>query len=64
MYSATQKHHMVVRASDYQLISWKLYNLGLDIILKRCVLDHERQDILWECHNGVSVGHVGGKETA
>jgi hypothetical protein len=26
-------------------------------------LDHERPDILWECHSGVVGGHVGGKET-
>jgi hypothetical protein len=64
MYSATQKCHMVVRVADYQLIAGKLYKLGLDSILKRCVLDHERQDILWECHSGVAGGHVGGKATA
>jgi hypothetical protein len=38
--------------------------LGLDNILRRCVLDHERKDILWECHNRVTKGHVGGKATA
>ena len=54
---------MVVRATDYQLIAGQLYKLGLDGILRRCVLDHERQDILWECHNGVAGGHVGGKAT-
>ena len=63
MYSATQKHHMVLRAMDYQLIMGKLYKLGLDNILRGCVLDHERQDILWECHSGVAGGHVGGKST-
>jgi hypothetical protein len=62
-YSATQKFHMVVREEDYQLIVGKLYKLGLDSILWRCVLDHERQYILWECHNGVVGGHVGGKAT-
>jgi transposase InsO family protein len=46
------------------LIAGQLYKLGLDSILRRCVLDHERQDILWECHNGVAGGHVGGKATA
>jgi hypothetical protein len=62
-YSATQKFHMVVRAVDYQLIAGKLYKLGLDSILKKCVLDHERQDIPWECHNKVARGHVGGNAT-
>jgi hypothetical protein len=55
---------MVVRAADYQLIAGQLYKLGLDNILRRCVLNHERKDILWECHNGVVGGHVGGKATA
>jgi hypothetical protein len=64
MYSATQKHYMVVQATKYQLIMGKLYKLGLDNILRRCVLDHERHDILWECCNGVVGGHVGGNATA
>jgi hypothetical protein len=55
---------MVVRAVDYQLIIGKLYKLGLDSLLRRCFLDHEKKDILWECHNGVVGGHVGGKATA
>ena len=38
--------------------------MGLDEILQRCVLDHEREAILWECHNGVAGGHVGSKTTA
>jgi hypothetical protein len=37
--------------------------MGLDNILRRCVLNHERKDILWECHSGVVGGHVGGKAT-
>jgi hypothetical protein len=54
---------MVVKEADYQLIAGKLYKLGLDSILRRCVLDHERHDILWECHIGVVGVHVGGKAT-
>jgi hypothetical protein len=55
---------MVVRATDYQLISGKIYKLGLDNILRRCVLNHERHDILWEFHNEVAGGHVGDKAIA
>jgi hypothetical protein len=61
-YSTIHRHHMVFIAEYYQLIARKLYKLGLDNILRRCVLDHERQDILWECHSGIARGHVGGKE--
>jgi hypothetical protein len=54
---------MVVREADYQLIVGKLYKLGLDNILRICVLAHEIQDILWECHSGFVGRHVGGKAT-
>jgi hypothetical protein len=63
-YFAAQKCHIVVREVDYQLIARKLYKLGLDSILRKCVLDHERWDILCECHSGLERGHVGGKDTA
>jgi hypothetical protein len=55
---------MVVHAIYYQLISRKLYKFRLDNILRRCVLNHERKDIMWECHNGVAGRHVGGKAIA
>lgn len=38
--------------------------MGLDQILRCCILDHECEGILWECHVGISGGHVGGKATA
>jgi len=55
---------MVIRATKYQLILGQFYKLGIDNVLRRCVLSHEIQYILWECHNGVAGGHVGGKDTA
>jgi hypothetical protein len=62
-YFATQKRHLLVHAIDYQLIACQIYMLGLDNILRQCVLDHETPTILWECHTGVAGGHVCGKET-
>jgi len=47
-----------------QLITGHLYKLGLDKILRCSMLDHERPDILLECHNGVVGGHIGRKETS
>lgn len=35
--------------------------MGNDVILKVSIKDHERNDILWECHHGVAGGHYGGK---
>jgi hypothetical protein len=49
---------------DYELIARQLYKLGLDSILRRCVIYHERQNILWEFHSGFAGGHVRGKATA
>jgi hypothetical protein len=63
-YFATQKRHLIVRVVDHQLNVGQLYKLGLDHNLIQCVLDHERPNILWECHSGVVGGHVGGKATA
>ena len=40
-----------------------MYKLEIDKILRRCLLDHERKDILWECHSGITGGHIGGKVT-
>jgi hypothetical protein len=62
-YSTTHKRNLVVHTIYYQLIAGQLYKLFLDSILRCCVLDHERPDILWECHSGLVGGHVSGKET-
>jgi len=40
-YFTTQNRHLVVRATDYQMIAGQIYKLGLDNILQRCLLDHE-----------------------
>jgi hypothetical protein len=37
---------------------------SLESIQRRCILDHERPNILWECQDRVAGGHVGGKYTA
>ena len=63
-YTTVQKKHLVVRAGYYQLIAGQLYTMGLDQILRHCILDHERECVLWECHAGIAGGHIGGKCTA
>jgi hypothetical protein len=59
-----QKKNLVVRAVDYQLIAGHLYNMGADSILRICVLEHERNIILVEAHEGIARGHYAGKDTA
>jgi hypothetical protein len=62
-FSIAQKKNMVVRATDYQLIAGHLYKLGIDNILRRCVLEHERPMVLLEAHEGIVGGHYAGKDT-
>jgi len=45
-----KKKKLVVKVAYYQLIAWNLYKLGADGILRRCVLEHERNMILSEAH--------------
>jgi hypothetical protein len=59
----TQKKQLVVKATDYQLIIGNLYKLGVDRILQRCVLEHERSMILEEVHDEIARGHYVGKAT-
>ena len=37
--------------------------MGLDEILRRCILEHERLMVLNEAHAGVVGGHYAGKTT-
>jgi hypothetical protein len=53
----------VVRAADYQLIVGNLYKLGVDNILRRWVMEHERPIIFVESHEGIVGGHYAGKDT-
>jgi hypothetical protein len=51
-YFATQKPHLFVRAMNYRLIVGQLYKMVLDSILRICILDHERYDIILQYHSG------------
>ena len=44
----SQKKQLVVKASNFQLITGKLYKLGPDEILRQCILPHEQGSILAE----------------
>ena len=59
-----QKKQLVVRAADFTLIAGQMYKMGLDEILRRCVLEHEKPLILAEAHSGAAGGHYAGKSTA
>ena len=46
-----------MKAAPYSLINGFLYKMGLDDILKRFVLEHERYHILHEARYGPAGGH-------
>jgi hypothetical protein len=48
---------MEFRVIYYQLIVGHLYKMGVDIILRRCVLEHERLVVLAEAHEGIAGGN-------
>lgn len=60
---ATQKKHLVTKSTNYQLIAGKLSKLGEDGILRRCILEHEQQELLREAHEGMAGGHYVEKPT-
>jgi hypothetical protein len=62
-YTITQKKQLVVHAIDFSLIVGKLYKMGPDEILRRCVMEEERPLILVEAHEGIVGGHYVGKAT-
>jgi transposase InsO family protein len=62
-YTIIQKKQLVVRAPDFSLIAKQIYNMGLDEILRRCVMEAERPLILVEAHEGITGGHYTRKET-
>ena len=48
--SISQKKQLVIKAFDFQLIVGNLYKLGLDEILRWCVLRYDQGPILEEVH--------------
>ena len=63
-FTKQQKKQLVVKAADFTLIAGQLYKLGLDEVLRRCVMLHEKEAIIREAHSGTAGGHFAGKLTA
>ena len=58
-----KKQILAMKDAPYSLINGFLYKMGLDNILKRCVLDHERDQIMHEAHYGPAGGHFQADTT-
>ena len=53
-----------MKATPYTLIKGFLYKMGLDEVLRRCVLEHEREKIMHEAYYGPNGGHFQSDMTA
>ena len=62
--SMKKKQILAMKAAQYSLINGFLYKMGLDDILRRCVLEHERNNIMYEAHYGPAGGHFQADTTA
>ena len=62
--STKKKQILAMKDAPYSLINGFLYKMGLDDILRRCVLEHERDNIMHEAHYGPTGGHLQVDATA
>ena len=58
------KQILAMKAAPYSLINESLYKMGVDDILRRCVLEHERNNIMYEAHCELVGGHFQADTTA
>ena len=59
-----KKQILAMKAALYSLINGFLYKMGLDDILRRCLLEHERNNIMRGAHYGPVGGHFQANTTA
>ena len=55
--STKKKQILAMKAAPYTLINGFLNKMGLDKVLCRCVLEHERENIIHEAHYCPAGGH-------
>ena len=59
-----KKKFLAMKATPYSIINGFLYKFGLDEVLRRYVLDHERQSTMHEANYGLAGGHFQSTTTA
>ena len=62
--STKKKQILAMKVTPCTLINGFLYKMGLDEVHCRCVLEHERENIMHEVHYGPSGGHFQSNTTA
>ena len=53
-----------MKAAPYTLFNVFLYKKGLDEVLRQCVLEQKRENIMHEAHHGPTRGHFQLNTTA
>ena len=54
---------LIRKVAPYTLLVGKLYRLGKDGILRRCLTEHEMPVVIFEIHEGICGGHFPGEIT-
>ena len=62
--STKKKQILAMKAAPYSIINGFLHKMGLDDILRRCILEHERDNIMYEAHYGMVGEHFQADTTA
>ena len=62
--STKKKQILAMKAAPYNLINSFLYKMGLDNILRRCVLEHERDNSMYKAHYRPVGGHFQADTTS
>ena len=62
--STKKKQILAMKDAPFSLINGFLYKIGLDEVLHRCVLEHERENIMHEAHYGPVGGYFRSDMTA
>jgi hypothetical protein len=52
-----------MKVAPFTIINGYLYKMGMDDVLRRCVPEHEREDIINESHAGAVGGHFQADTT-
>jgi hypothetical protein len=62
--STNKKKVLALKETPFTIINEYLYKMGHDDVLRRCALEHEREDIINEAHAGPVGGHFQADTTA
>ena len=62
--STKKKQILAMKAAPYTLINGFLYKMGLDEVLRRCVQEHEKENIMHHVHYGPARGNFQSNMTA